>query len=530
MNILIIDDEPFIANTVFFQLMELNRENDCYDIAFSAAQARECMKEKRYDIFVCDIVMPDEDGICFAKWVLKNYPERKIIFLTAHADYEYMKQAISIQSFDYILQPAEKEELKDAVERAKKQIFLEKKNSELISTGTFFQDKEMELLDSNALCYLAGESNNQDYLRRILNKRKIQADQQTVFLLNRVQVVQMMHTFAEWDLNLLRSMYYNIIDEMMDTLNEQYSILLSEEQRGDFWILSAFSTEKVPDISLVEKQLEELRVMFEKLITTKTAIYMGNYCLFDGLCAMYQKLKYASENNVQNWSRVFFVERGRNAFSNYSFELQLSSWRNLLSQNRLTMFRNSVLNYLTQTAEINLIDQNFMMKFHQSVAALLFNYMSENNIKSSDVFNESLSYYDFLYSYRNVKTFQDMLWNIVECLGNHVDVQDETQVQNIIRYIRKNIEQDLTVGDIAEIAGLNQDYLGRLFKKSTGMGLKHFICNEKMKTAKMLLDTTELSVTEISAQVGYSNYSNFTRTFKQLSGYTPSEYRKRKES
>lgn len=131
-----------------------------------------------------------------------------------------------------------------------------------------------------------------------------------------------------------------------------------------------------------------------------------------------------------------------------------------------------------------MIDQNFMMKFHQSVAALLFNYMSENNIKSSDVFNESLSYYDFLYSYRNVKTFQDMLWNIVECLGNHVDVQDETQVQNIIRYIRKNIEQDLTVGDIAEIAGLNQDYLGRLFKKSTGMGLKHFICNEKMKTAK----------------------------------------------
>lgn len=53
---------------------------------------------------------------------------------------------------------------------------MEKKNSELISTGTFFQDKEMELLDSNALCYLAGESNNQDYLRRILNKRKIQAD------------------------------------------------------------------------------------------------------------------------------------------------------------------------------------------------------------------------------------------------------------------------------------------------------------------------------------------------------------------
>lgn len=47
-----------------------------------------------------------------------------------------------------------------------------------------------------------------------------------------------------------------------------------------------------------------------------------------------------------------------------------------------------------------------------------------------------------------------------------------------------------------------------------------------MESAKILLSTTTLPVTLISGHVGYGNYSNFTRSFKQLVGCTPMEYRK----
>ena len=57
--------------------------------------------------------MPEENGISFAKWVLENRPDTKIIFLTAHADFDYMKEAIRMRSFDYILQPVERTELKE---------------------------------------------------------------------------------------------------------------------------------------------------------------------------------------------------------------------------------------------------------------------------------------------------------------------------------------------------------------------------------------------------------------------------------
>ena len=166
-----------------------------------------------------------------------------------------------------------------------------------------------------------------------------------------------------------------------------------------------------------------------------------------------------------------------------------------------------------------------MMKIHQAVSAILFNYMSVSGIRLSDVFDEKLTYYDFLYSYRKVDTFRNIVYHLTERVMNHSEGNDETTIQNIIGYIRDHIDQDLTVSEIADGIGMNQDYLGRMFKKRTGQGLKHYIIDEKMKAAKILLRDTELSITDVASQVGYPNYSNFSRVFKQETGITPSEFR-----
>ena len=125
MNILIIDDEPLILNTVYSHIRKMELPVDIIDMAGSAEDARIKMEKVYYDIFLCDIVMPVEDGISFAKWVLERYPDCKFIFLTAHVDFEYMKEAISLRSFDYVLQPAGKEELQSVLERAMMQISIE---------------------------------------------------------------------------------------------------------------------------------------------------------------------------------------------------------------------------------------------------------------------------------------------------------------------------------------------------------------------------------------------------------------------
>ena len=104
MNLLIVDDEGMIRRMVYSQLMEMNLGMERIDTADSSREARARMAEYMYDIILCDIVMPEENGIQFAKWVLERHPQIKFIFLTAYADINYMKEAISMQSFDYVLQ------------------------------------------------------------------------------------------------------------------------------------------------------------------------------------------------------------------------------------------------------------------------------------------------------------------------------------------------------------------------------------------------------------------------------------------
>ena len=73
MNLLIIDDEPLILNTVYDQLQKEELNIEKIDRAGSALEARNVLEKTYYHIFLCDIVMPGEDGITFAKWVLRKY-------------------------------------------------------------------------------------------------------------------------------------------------------------------------------------------------------------------------------------------------------------------------------------------------------------------------------------------------------------------------------------------------------------------------------------------------------------------------
>lgn len=530
MNILIIDDEPLIAQTVYAQLVEMDTAGDRYDIALGVAEAKEKLEKVEYEIFLCDIVMPEENGISFAKWVLENRPDTKIIFLTAHADFDYMKEAIRMRSFDYILQPVERTELKRAVERAKSAFTIEKKHKELVRTGAFFQDKEMNILEDNALRFLQKLTGQDAYLRRFMEIRLEKERPDARYLLFVVQVLETGYRWKESERSLLREVYYNILEEIMEPLQREFVLLLNGNPDGGFLVILRPGEKDMPGLSEVKKMLETMRYMFENVLKTNIAVYYGDYCGFEELPEQFAAIGAMRQDNVQDAGRIIHIGEGRSGISGYSFDLQRASWQAMLKKNRLNEFKDSILRYLSHSIAGNKVDQDFMMELHQAMSELLFSYMSANNIRSSDVFDEELSYYDFLYCYYHVKDFSAILGRVVQKLCGHVEMMDEDAVRGLIRYIDQHLDEDISVSSIADLVGLNQDYLTRMFKKNTGLSLKRYIVNQKMEAAKNLLVTTNLSVTLICERVGYVNYSNFIRAFRQIVGCTPSEYRKMKES
>ena len=74
---------------------------------------------------------------------------------------------------------------------------------------------------------------------------------------------------------------------------------------------------------------------------------------------------------------------------------------------------------------------------------------------------------------------------------------------------------------------LNPDYLARVFKKETGLSIGGYLQDIRMNEAKKLLAHTNVPVNEVAMGVGYDNISYFSHVFREKTGLTPVEYRRR---
>lgn len=97
---------------------------------------------------------------------------------------------------------------------------------------------------------------------------------------------------------------------------------------------------------------------------------------------------------------------------------------------------------------------------------------------------------------------------------------------DIISYINKNCFEKLTVNELAERSFYNPAYFGRLFKEYCGKSFKSYVTGKRMDEAIRLLGSSDMSIDDICAEVGYTNRSQFYRHFLEHTGKTPADVRK----
>jgi len=95
----------------------------------------------------------------------------------------------------------------------------------------------------------------------------------------------------------------------------------------------------------------------------------------------------------------------------------------------------------------------------------------------------------------------------------------------------KEVSNNVNISEfIAEALGYDYSYLSNLFSSAEGTTIEKFIVQQKIEKAKELLSYNELSLTEISHQLGYSSVQYLSNQFKKTTGLTPSQFKKQKEN
>lgn len=115
------------------------------------------------------------------------------------------------------------------------------------------------------------------------------------------------------------------------------------------------------------------------------------------------------------------------------------------------------------------------------------------------------------------------------CRAHPQQVPDDTQrlqlVGRVQRYIEENISKRITLEALAEQFHLSQSYLSHLFKRITGSSVIAYLTAYRLLMAKHYLAETDWQVGKIVEACGFSDNSNFSRSFKTATGLSPSQFR-----
>lgn len=98
------------------------------------------------------------------------------------------------------------------------------------------------------------------------------------------------------------------------------------------------------------------------------------------------------------------------------------------------------------------------------------------------------------------------------------------RIECVIAYLQENFYNQISLADIADQLHISETHLERIFKQATGVSPYKYLLNIRMVNARRLLDSNSMATSEVAAACGFNSLSSFSRSFKQVYGYSPKQY------
>ncbi|MNO29449.1 HTH-type transcriptional activator Btr [compost metagenome] len=524
-QLLLVDDEIHAIEGVKSDL-DLERLNISKLItALNSRQAKEVFQCEQVDIMLCDIEMPQGNGLELLAWVREQFPNTVAIFLTAHADFKYAKEALQLGSLDYLQKPVLATELEAAIRKAQSLI---DRNSELNQSSKFHQlwMKHHSLIIERFW---------QDLISHTIPSRWSaiceQAERQQIPITPESKFLPLLISVQKWKRELKRR------DEKI----MEYALRNSAEEliigKNGSGICLPLATDKlliILDTETTAIDVDEAVVSAcqsyidscSRYFNCELSCYIGDPVKVQEMASIAAELTLRDRNNVAFMNRVFTLAAGEPQILLLEFPV-LERLPHLLksgSGENVILEVECFLDRLVQSGDIN---SDILHQFNQDFMQVLYSFLNIRGIQAHRLLGNRESRE---FAEAAGRTVDDMLiWTRhavrKAMLQAEAVKENDTVVQTVKRHILLHLDEDLSREMLAEQVFLNPDYLSRIFKKETGYSISEYILFERISRAKELLAQTDVTISAIATSVGYTNFSHFAKIFKKYAGMGPTEYR-----
>jgi AraC-like DNA-binding protein len=114
----------------------------------------------------------------------------------------------------------------------------------------------------------------------------------------------------------------------------------------------------------------------------------------------------------------------------------------------------------------------------------------------------------------------------VERMSIEVSIQENDRINKVYGYVRENFKRNITLDEVSDQIGMTVPSFCRYFKKMSKKTFTQFVNEYRIVHSIKLLSEEKSNITDICFESGFTNFSHFNKTFKKITGKSPSLYRK----
>ncbi|MFQ9515410.1 MAG: response regulator [Eubacterium sp.] len=437
--------------------------------------ALEILKSREIDVMFTDIRMPKMDGITLVDHVQKLEHIPLIAAISGFDDFEYAVSMLRNGAREYILKPVDRNKIAEVLNKFEKELY-----------KSYNEDNRKRKVAFQQLQYMMFYDNITDVeietICRSVHKY-IPVDDFIVFCLSDKE---------EFDLTEPGKYYY--------VQGEDYLNMI------------------IADACYKNEVMDKLSGYYIGI----SRVYYNFMDVKQAFCEAAQMRRTAFET----CTNVIDAESYNRPEMEYEYGVKvMMQTANLICSNKLE----EALAQLKAFVEDVKRRKYSIDEFHEQMEIIITTTMKvyKNVLKNKE--NEVMELLD-MFSFQTIDEYMEVVTKWIErfdeLVSGEVDEHKASlKMQKAIEYIKENYATDLNMAVVSNYISMNYSLFSFTFKQYTGTNFVNYLKNIRVGEAKKLLTETDMKVNEISQAVGYDHEKHFMKTFKSLTGLTPSQYR-----
>ncbi|MBQ8639371.1 MAG: helix-turn-helix domain-containing protein [Lachnospiraceae bacterium] len=510
MNILIVDDDTFVVQKV---AEGIDWDSIGIRRVFTANNMRQAYKIFEtfpVDILVTDIEMPQGSGLELLEWVKeKRYPVEALV-LSGYAHFAYAQKAMQYGGRKYMLKPISNRELASAIS----EIVQEKNRKNVVS-----EQKRALMQVCRNLMKLPLERIN--LVEELVNKRHFyQGNEKFCVIMLRILSKEKR---GESEQKLLNFVVRNVIQEFFE--NKGLELEWSFQEKDGEWLLVFRENGR---LSSVKEYTAQMQHCLRDVVQLESCVYIGRVCELGEVTDSYAHLAKIRSEAIPDELGVFCEEEWLQWEPSFDLPDFDRLERMIIKDGMIRAVRDDLKNYVRKNGERRNATVTLYKQLLSSTTSMVGRILDQKNIPFSQLYDEKEL--ENMHQRAGSTTkwmleYIDYLFEKLEGMQSITNSKKEYLVECLKRYIGEHLSEELSRSSLAATVYLSEDYVSRLFAAETGMSIPAYVTGQRMESAKQYLAETTCTVSEIAMKVGYSNFSYFSKTFKDYTGKTPNEYR-----